>query len=281
MKFAYVCTNFNNTSYTLAAIRSLYRCDPNKQLVYVVVDNASAPVEAESLSGLEREFVGLHLIRSERNLGYFSGLNLGLDYVRRFHSDVAWVIVGNNDLVFSDHFVETLANKSEVYSQYAVIAPNIVTLDGDRQNPHIREHIGLARIRAYDTYYSSYLLARLIAKIVGVGRRHFNRRDQSGYATAREIYACHGSCFVLSRKFFETFGELWAPTFMFGEEVFLAEQVAKSSMRILYSPELEVIHASHAAVSGLHARQKWELMRIAYSLYRPLLISRINDVRVP
>jgi GT2 family glycosyltransferase len=267
MKVGYICTNYNGTSDTLKALRGLL-ADGGDDVRSVVVDNCSIEDERQrlmtSLAGDGR----VNVLLSEKNLGYFGGLNAGIARMRELWPDCHLLVVGNNDLEFPAGFcaaVQALKGKLE---RFPVISPRVRTLDGREQNPHVVHSVSLPRERLYDLYYSTYAVAvilRLAGKIV-TGR--WRRGDEDGYESEQFIRQGHGSCYIIGPAFLREFGSLWAPTFLFGEEFFLSHQLEERGYQVLYDPSVQVIHACHATVSALPSRRHWELSREAHLLYR-------------
>lgn len=262
----YVCTNYNNSFFTGQAIRSLAPDASNIRVV--VVDNASEPLERQKL----REIVESHdfatAIFSNSNLGYFSGLNLGLEELRRAEPAINWMVVGNNDLEFPTTFYGRLLALKSTLESFSVIAPDVVTLDGEHQNPHVRNRVSNFREFLYDAYYSNYWLARLLALSAKATRRLSRRGDELSWQVSGPICQGHGSCYILSPRFFERFGRLSAPTFMMHEEYFLSQQLQKQGERVFYEPQLQVVHHYHAAMSKLPSKRRWEMARDAHQTYR-------------
>ena len=92
-KVRVIVLNFNQPEYTIATVKQLA-----KQLVVekeiVVVDNCSTKQNYETLKkGLDRNAI---LIRSEVNLGYSKGNNLGCRITSGFTPDYYFII--NNDV---------------------------------------------------------------------------------------------------------------------------------------------------------------------------------------
>ena len=274
MRLAYICTNYNNSAETIAAIDSLlansaheYRC--------IVIDNRSRGEDADLL----RVYANRHphavdAIFNPDNVGYFAGLNVGLEHLKRTAPEFTHAVIGNNDLLFPGDFADTIEHCVGRLDAYPVVSPSVITTDGRHQNPHVTDGISVLRERIYDLYYSNYPTALLIKWIAKVTRPLTRRRDAERHVGGREIAAGHGSCYLLGPLFFRDFGQLWAPVFLFGEELFLAKQLAESGYRIYFEPTIVVTHASHATVGKLPSKRHWQLMRESHRIYRRELAAR-------
>lgn len=267
MKLGYVCTNYNNSNFTVTAARSLV-ANAGHEVAIVVVDNASTQSERVILTDLQREVSQVQVIFSSDNVGYFRGLNLGIDRLRQTRPDVDWMVVGNNDLEFAADFADRVQANTGRWANHSVISPDVLTVDGEHQNPHVISSISKTREVFYDLYYSNYMLGMLIQKMAMQFRGLSDRADEQQWQTARAIYQGHGSCYLLGPRFFERFERLWAPTFMMSEEYFLAKQLNDVGEKVYYDPAVQVFHHWHASLASLPNRRRWELARDAHREYR-------------
>ena len=268
MMLGYVCTNFNNSKYTISAINSLINGKNNQHIEIVVVDNCSDTDNIELLKTIEQQHSNVHIIFNTENTGYFSGLNCGIRYLRQPNKKIEYMIVGNNDLIFSDNFYESIVINKATLQQHAVVSPNITTLDGVYQNPHVINSISKFRELIYDIYYSNYYIAQIINKLAKITKKYTDRKDEEQHEIAQEIHQGHGSCYILGPLFFQNFDELWAPTFLMGEEFFLSVQLMEKGMKVYYEPSIKVMHHCNVSVGKMPRKHVWRLSRDAHKLYR-------------
>lgn len=266
MQFGYVCTNYNNSAFTRAAVESL--ASASGLVGIVVVDNKSDQQSVKELEALESEFDIVDVIYGTENIGYFRGLNAGIRQFRDAHPGVDVLVVGNNDLIFPQDFQHQLVCNERLLNRSAVVSPNVVTIDGMHQNPHVIETISWKRELIYDLYYSNYLAALAIGKLARLTRKLTDRPDELQWEVGREIYQGHGSVYILTRKFFEIFDELWAPSFLMYEEYFLSKQLSDKGLRVYYEPTITVSHHCHAAVGQIPNKTMWEFARTSHRIYR-------------
>jgi GT2 family glycosyltransferase len=210
----------------------------------------------------------VEIVLSPSNLGYFAGLNLGLSVLKSTWSDCDVAVIGNNDLEFPVGFADSVSAVREQLEKYPVVSPRIRTLEGREQNPHVVHSVSVLRERMYDAYHSSYSVALALKMIARVAGAFGERGDEESYERRQEIWQGHGSCYLVGPVFFREFGSLPAPTLLFGEEYFLAEQLESKGYSILYEPSVLVTHACHSSVGRLPGRRQWELSRKAHEVYR-------------
>ena len=275
MKIGYVCTNYNNSSYTRAAIASLYAGSRPGDVRIVIVDNKSRDEDVASLEEIGREFPEVELLLNPDNVGYFPGLNIGIRHLRSRCPHIDHLVVGNNDLVFPTNFVETVQRHRDVFDAWAVIAPDIVRPDGLHQNPHVLYPISNVRRFIWNLYYVCYGAAFFIKHAAHATKR-FTAREETllGHDLHKSpgpIVLGFGACYILGPTFFHNFDWFYAPTFMMEEEFFLTEQLKSIGQAVYYDPRFVVFHHDHATTDLLPSRHLWRISRDAHRVYKRYL----------
>lgn len=264
----FVFTNYNNSGYTREAVRSIRADESHCRSHVVIVDNASNASNVRELQCMESEIPGINIVYSSSNDGYFRGLNCGIRSLKAFAPHVEHVVVGNNDLVFPKGFRDSVISCADIFRYAPVVSPDLVTLDGVHQNPHVRDRVGVVRETIWDLYYSNYTIAKFILWIAGRTRAMTERQDFKSYMEAGPIEQGYGACYILGPLFFEHFGLLWAPTFLMGEEYFLTKQLRDKGYSVLYEPRIRVLHHDHASIGKVPSERLWRYGREAHRLYR-------------
>ena len=234
-----------------------------------MVDNQSSKEERALLTSLEREF-SVDIIWSSENLGYFGGLNLGIRHVCERYGLEQWLIVGNNDLIFPEDFSEGLRSVMSEENPPMVIAPDIRTLEGDPQNPHVISRISIVRELLYSLYWTAPVVSKMLllcaAALGSIGRRG----DESHSDAPINIVQGHGSCYLLSPKFTEFFTELWMPTFLFFEEYFLSRQLGSVGEVTRYDPRVTLVHRGGSTMARVPTSFLWREGKRSFRKYRSL-----------
>jgi GT2 family glycosyltransferase len=266
MKFGIVVTNYNNSDYTAGLIKSV-RNGAQSKIDIVVVDNNSIAIEREKLRKMQDIFDNVHCIFNAENKGYFAGLNDGIKYLLIKNGSYDAIMIGNNDIEVPESFFDDLESACEILQRYPVVCPNIITFDGVHQNPHVVSPISNIRMWIWKLYFSNFLISRIIDNLAVATRAFSARKDAKGHATAGVIFEGYGACYLLTPRFFEKFDALWAPTFLMGEEFFLAKQIQQSGANLYYEPRIVVRHHDHGAVAKLPSRQFWEISKASHRVY--------------
>lgn len=268
MKIGFVFTNFNNSKFTKEAVHSIALSSNIDTSIVIIVDNNSDEENKKELKEIEKEFKFVHLILNDDNLGYFNGLNEGIKYLRSYDLTFEYIVIGNNDLIFPTSFLDSIKSKYEIFDKYPVISPNIITIDGFHQNPHVINKISKVREFIYDLYFSNYYLAKVIKNIAHLTKIISDRNDEEQHEIGQLIYQGYGACYILGPLFFKHFDLLWAPTFLMGEEFFLSKQLEDKGFKIYYEPSIQLNHYCHATMEKMPSSKIWKIARESHKTYR-------------
>jgi len=109
-----ITINYNGLEDTCALIDSI---PFNENMEVIVVDNASNNQEADIIA---QHYPQVKIIKSERNLGFAGGNNLGIQAAQG-----KYLFLVNNDTIFKDFNVQTLIDRMESSSKIGIICPKI------------------------------------------------------------------------------------------------------------------------------------------------------------
>ena len=267
MNIAFVLTNYNNSDLTRNAVKSILE-QSHSSCKIVIVDNASNDKHKDILVDLSNEFINVKVIFNSQNSGYFSGLNIGILWLKENFNQFKHVVIGNNDVLFSSNFIKSIENSADLFKKYPVISPDIKTVDGFHQNPHVIKSISRIREVVYDIYHYNYYVSKIVLMISRLTKSFSSRGDERQYKYAQEVYQGYGAMYILGPLFFENFEKLWAPTFLMYEEFFLSKQLSDKGFKIYYEPSIKLTHLMHASTDMLPSRQKWEFSRTSHNMFR-------------
>lgn len=116
-----VTVNYRSLKYTLQFAKAIEKSLDNFFLV--IVNNS--PEDKDKLKRLESRNV--RVIDSKGNIGYSGGLNLGMKHILG-ETKIEWLLIGNNDVIIDDTFVEKLA---ELTDQNVIYSPVIMNVNDD------------------------------------------------------------------------------------------------------------------------------------------------------
>jgi len=267
-KIIVIVVNYNNSQSTYHLCQSLenmigYGTDYHMRCV--IVDNSHGSEDSSNLKKLCSRWHWVTIINSADNPGYFAGLNRGLAKI--VPDDRTWVVVGNNDLFFDKTFACNLI--AMVYPQNVMaVCPDIVTMEGIHQNPHVLNRIGFVRRFLFDVYFKHYYLAVLLKWLRQLIPKRKHRTHTSMPCV---LHMGNGACYILTPLFFKYNRYLDCPIFLYGEEAFLSDQIHETGGILWFEPTLRVFHAESASISQIPQRVAYEYARSGYKQYRKLM----------
>lgn len=270
--FIFIAVNYNGAPHTKKYLESIEALEkgPGDRVKVIIVDNNSASVDKRQVLNCAGQFDYCNVVELEKNIGYFKGLNAGLDASNRSPNDS--VVVGNNDLTFDSDFLVNL-KKIQHAADVFVIAPNIITLDGRRQNPHVIERVGrLEKIKA-DLYFFNYHLTQLLRVTTRWAKKlkKNKRKPPVPEFGQMKIKRGIGACYILTPSFFEHFNHLDDRVFLWGEEALLSHQVESVGGITLYDPSIKITHHESASVSFINSKARYKIVKESYRIYREYL----------
>ena len=225
---AVVVLCWNGQEDTLACLASLERMRWPRLTVFVV-DNGSTD---GTLTAVQREFPGVTAIRSEENLGFAEGNNVGLRAALDAGADYALLL--NNDTIADATLVETLVAEARRRPDAGALCPLIRYVD-----PPDR------------IWYAG---ARYDPRAVHNGRHTgYGELDTGQYHTVREIGRATGAAMLVPREVLERVGYLDRRLFLQVEDVEWSLRMRAAGYRILFVPEGQVWHHVSVASGGERA----------------------------
>lgn len=261
--------NYNGSEDTIKLLNSIESSNQeNTSIKVIIIDNDSDKTDTDKILAFINNLKWVTLLKSESNIGYFPAFNIGLKYIE--NELPATVLLCNNDLIFDKDFFQL--HKLKEYSEDTfVVAPNVITLNGVHQNPHLVSRINSFRKLLNEIYFYNYYTARILKFITGFlgNLRRNNKKNlsiESGF-----IHMGIGACYILRPVFFNHFMKVDDRVFLGGEEALLAGQLQKTEGKIYYNSSLIVHHAEGVSFSKMPSRWRYEASRKSYPTYKKYL----------
>lgn len=270
-KIYFICVNYNNTEITINYIKSIHfliNLDYFR-ISIIIVDNNSKKSEFIRLTDYISDYTEINLIRNEINVGYFGGLNLGIKNIDI--TDTQFVIIGNNDIEFDKCFLQELYLMNGIKRETYVLAPNIINLDGDHQNPVSVNRLSYIRRLWLDIYHLNYYIGIPLYFLIEKFRKKTNQSSKNQIENKLPISIAYGACYILTEFFFLSFKKLDDSVFLYGEEALLSNQVRSVGGIILYCPNLIVHHSEHKSISKVEPKYLYKSKKDAYKKYKAYL----------
>ena len=219
-----ITINYNGFKDTCELIASLPLEDESIEVI--VVDNASKEDEATLI---EQQYPQVKVIRSQKNLGFAGGNNLGIQAARG-----KYLFFINNDTILQPSFLnhqtslQLLINRLESSPEIGAVCPKIRFSWGD--NP--------IQFAGY-TPLSSFTMRN---RAIGCGEP-----DHGQYDTAHPTPYAHGAAMMVKREVIEKAGLMPECYFLYYEELDWSMMIRRAGYDIWYEPAVMVYHKESQA----------------------------------
>lgn len=181
----------------------------------IVIDNASPDANPDLL---KNKFPEIQLIKSQRNLGFAGGNNLGIRAAKG-----KYLLFINNDTEVPADFLEPLIEMLESNHSIGMVSPKIKF----HWNPELIQYAGYTKMNPYTIRNNS------------IG---YHQKDSGKYNTPGETNAAHGAAMIVPRKVIEDVGMMSEVYFLYYEEHDWAERIKRAGYKIFYQPESFILH---------------------------------------
>lgn len=255
-KIAIVILNYLNYKDTIACVKSLTKVKYYHKEV-IIVENGSSNKSWDVLNNMYGKS-NVHILKSDENLGFAQGNNIGIEYARN-KLDCNFVLLVNNDTIFRD--VNILTRLAESYEiGIAAIGSRIITADGFNQNP-----VGILRIEEKvekdyhhlinikkdnfdhhltikDRLKRIKFLKQIIRRLKRIGRNKINVTKESRPEITSGELLLHGACILLTPDYFKYYPKLFPKTFLYHEEDILNILINKVGLKCRYINDVYIYH---------------------------------------
>lgn len=209
-----ITVNYNGLEDTCEMIRSVqeYVCLPYEM---IVVDNGSRTNEAEII---KERFPEVLAIRSEKNLGFAGGNNLGTNAA---HGGYLFFL--NNDTVIKDNTIVCLKERLDASPHIGAVSPKIKFA-----------------WEPYPVQFAGYTpLSDITLRNALIG---FEQPDSFIYDHAAVTPYIHGAAFMVKREVIEKAGCMPELYFLYYEELDWSERMREKGYELWYEPGFTVYH---------------------------------------
>jgi len=237
MVLSIIIVSFNARADLERCLESLRAAPPAVAHEIIVVDNGSTDGSVDAA----RRFPGVRVIEAGANLGFARANNIGI----RESTGVNLLLL-NSDTVLSSGSIDRLLDELDRDSSVAVVGPRLV--DGD----------GRAELS----------FGRMIGPLNELRQKRLARSAAVEQLTRRRQYPdwVSGACLLVRRMDAAAAGGLDERFFMYTEDVDFCAAVRALGRRILFTPDVEVVHlrGRSAASAPAATRDHYRRSQIAF-----------------
>jgi GT2 family glycosyltransferase len=211
---------------------------------FIVVDNSTVDQGSEVISEISSQFDDFECVRT-RNLGYLPGAAYAIETLGMDCCQYDYLAVTNVDLMVDRDLFRYLM-LIRLNPGVGMLAPAIISSHRRTDlNPKMVSRPSRRKLERSIALFSRPMVFWLYAKLADVKARFRSAAPFRG----GNIYAPHGSFLLFVKSFFEAGGDLRYPRFLFGEEVYVAEECAARRLTINYCPRLVIHDSDHGSTS--------------------------------
>ncbi|MFA6940920.1 MAG: glycosyltransferase family 2 protein [Clostridiaceae bacterium] len=222
-KTAIIILNFNSYNQTIECIESVKNITyPNYEII--VVDNNS---KDDSLQLIKSSFPGIILLKSEDNLGYASGNNLGIKYA--LDENIEYICILNNDAAVDKNFLQPVIKTLIDDKKAAAAGPSICYYGQDdiiqAMGGNINLYTGLSSLKFKGKKHSEIKESLISVDYLG------------------------GACFVVKADILKKIGLIPENYFLFYEETEFFLNIKRQGYRLISVRDSKVYHKVSGTIS--------------------------------
>jgi len=239
-----VIVNWNGYEDTLECIASLQKIN-YKNYEIVLVDNGST---IDNFSEFENISTNFRLLRSEENLGFSGGNNIGIKYSLK--QSVDYILLLNNDTIVEKNFLKPLIEKFSDIEDIGIVAP---------------------QINYYDEPRRVWSAGGKISMIRGSGFADSNKLESELKLSSREVHFVSGCCMLVRREVFQKTGLFDENFFLYVEDADFCYRVKKIGYKIYVTTQSKIFHKVNTST-----KENFSRLPLYYTTRNRLYLSKKN-----
>lgn len=249
-----IILNFNTKDLLKDCLKSIYDKKWNTNFDVYVVDNASSD---DSVKMVEEKFPQVKIIKSDFNLGFAGGNNLGLREIRS-----KYALLLNSDTIVLDHAIDNLVDFMEE-GDFGVGSCRLINKDGSFQ------------ANTGDLPFGPSLFFWLSGlddlPLIGPFLPSFHNQYENSLESKKQVGWVAGTAMMIREDVIKKIGLLDEALFMYAEDVDFCIRTHRAGFKIGWTNRAEIMHLGGGSLEDPHFRQ-WlgELKGLIY-LYRKYL----------
>ena len=230
-----ITVNFNQSYITEALLNSIKLTNSYYPIEIIVVDNGS---KVNSVPEWTLKYPEIIFIRSEINLGFAGGNNLGIKAAKG-----SYLFLVNNDTEFTPGLIETLTGVLENNIKVGMVSPKIRYFD----QPDMLQYVGYTPM--------NYFTARnsCIGQFEKDNGQYDNLTGPTGYI--------HGAAVMIKRECIEKAGLMAENFFLYYEEYDWCDRIKKASFGVWVVTEALIYHKESISVGKVSALKEYFMNR--------------------
>ena len=250
-KFIFLILHYYTHEDTIKCVESIKKLNYTNYEI-VIVDNGSQNLSGKLLKDKYKDDSKIHVILSEKNLGFANGNNLGFKYIKE-NLKADFIIMCNNDVyMIQKDFCAKIVEEYEK-SAFALLGPQILLKNNEICNyedtlPSLTQ-LKLKLITTYAHYYLNKVYLKIIYALCYRIKNIFKRKNIVNISRRKENVIIHGCCMIFSSVYIKKFEGIDNRTFLYYEEPLLYIRLRKNNMKSVYNPNIKIFHNEGVATN--------------------------------
>ena len=217
-----VAVNYKQPDVTQAFLESIVRFGAVGEHEVILVDNGAAVDNGDRFREI---YPSLVYLRSEENLGFAGGNNLGIRHARG-----EYLLLLNNDTEITEHFIQTLCDELDRHPDIGLLSPLILYFDDSRK-----------------IQYAGYTpMNYLTGRNKGIGSMEEDN-GQYDHVTEETGY-CHGAAMLCRRADLQRVGLMEEHFFLYYEELDWCEKFRRAGLKTGFTGKAKIYHKESMSV---------------------------------
>lgn len=209
-----ITVNFNSTAVTVDFLKSVLQY-PYENMEVIVVDNAS---NEDPTGILQQTMPDVKIIRSNKNLGFAGGNNLGVN-----QATGSFLLFINNDTEITEGAIAKMVQVLQTHPDAGAVSPKF----------HYYFHPGVIEYAGYNPM--NFFTARVTMQ----GNKQV---DTGQYLTLTETNYAHGGGMMVPRAVIDAVGTMPDYYFLYYEELDWCEMMKRKGYKIYFEPGALIYH---------------------------------------
>ena len=209
-----ITINYNESDVTLDLLHSIRKLSYSNYEV-IVVDNASPN---DNPDRIKENFPEVNLIKSQENLGFAGGNNLGVKQAKG-----EYLLFINNDTIVPTDFIQPLVETLQNDDKIGMVSPKIKF----HWDPTLIQYAGYTPMNKWTIRNNS------------IG---YHQKDNGDFDEPKETQSIHGAAMMVPKSVVEEVGMMTEIYFLYYEEHDWAEMVKRAGFKIFYQPKSYILH---------------------------------------
>ena len=240
----YILINYNTKQLTNQAIESIYNFfDNQNNFEVILVDNASTDGSKKFFENKEKGLKNFKYIYNNENYGFGKANNIGFQY-----SKGDYIYILNSDTILPTKNIDKIIKeKFNKYKNLGVVATKVIYEDGSLQ-PNVQKFSNLLsitlrllkigeKIRNNQLLLNFFKILPYKPEVVKSYLENFDKERKESF-----IEWASGCSLIFKRDVYKKLGGFDENFFMYTEDEEICYRVHKLGYKILYTPDITVIH---------------------------------------